>query len=145
MRDNATAFADEVTQGGKYTDGAGNVRRVSTKLRGIFGPPQPDVRQLWHYGNNEGKWAPTTGLREHQYAGYLDDYYAVSRGQSQGTPQTPEQKALTALERRRAFEEGQRYPGVRQRTRNRRLQRSRERSLSCQNNTPRMGGKVQRI
>ena len=110
MRDNAAAFTDEVTQGGTYIDGAGNVRRISTKLRGIFGPPQPDVRQLWHYGNNEGKWAPTTGLREHQYAGYLDDYYADSRGLSQGTPQTPEQKALTALERKRAFQEGRDIP-----------------------------------
>ena len=106
MRDNAAAFTDEVTQGGKYTDGAGNVRRVSTKLRGFLGPRQADTRQLFHYGNNEGKWAPTTGLREHQYAGYLDDYYAVSRGLSQGTPQTPEQKALTALEHQRAFREG---------------------------------------
>jgi hypothetical protein len=105
LRDNAAAFTDEVTQGGKYTDGAGNVRRVSPKLRGFLGPRQADTRQLFHYGNNEGKWAPTTGLREHQYAGYLDDYYAVSRGLSQGTPQTPEQKALTALERKRAFQE----------------------------------------
>ena len=110
MRDNAAAFTDEVTQDGKYTDGAGNVRRISTKLQGIFGSPQPAVRQLFHYGNNEGKWAPTTGLREHQYAGYLDDYYAASRGLAQGTPQTPEQKALTALEHKRAFREGHDIP-----------------------------------
>ena len=110
MRDNAAAFTDEVTQGGKYTDGAGNVRRVSTKLRRVLGPSQPDFRQLFHNGNIEGGWAPTTGLREHQYAGYLDDYYAVSRGLPQGTPQTPEQKALTALEHRRAFEGGRDIP-----------------------------------
>jgi len=79
-----------------------NVRRVSTKLRGVLGSPQPDFRQLFHYGNNDGKWAPTTGLREHQYAGYLDDYYAASRALPQRTPQTPQLKALTALEDQRA-------------------------------------------
>ena len=110
MRDNAAAFTDEVTQGGTYIDGAGNVRRISTKLRGIFGSPQPAVRQLFHYGNNEGKWAPTTGLREHQYAGYLDDYYAASRALPQRTPQTPQLKALTALENQRAFREGRDIP-----------------------------------
>ena len=107
---NAAAFTDEVTQGGTYTDGAGNVRRISTKLRGIFGSPQPAVRQLFHYGNNGGKWAPTTGLREHQHAGYLDDYYAASRGLAQGTPQTPQQNALKALEHKRAFQEGRDIP-----------------------------------
>ena len=105
MRDTAAAFTDEVNQGGTYIDEENNVRRISTKLQGIFGSPQPAVRQLFHYGNNEGGWAPTTGLREHQYAGYLDDYYAASRGLAQGTPQTPEQKALTALERKRASQE----------------------------------------
>ena len=110
MRDTAAAFTDEVKQGGTYIDEENNVRRISTKLQGIFGSPQPAVRQLFHYGNNEGDWAPTTGLREHQYAGYLDDYYAASRGLAQGTPQTPEQKALTALERRRAFEKGSDIP-----------------------------------
>ena len=107
---NAAAFTDEVNQGGTYIDEENNVRRVSTKLRRVLGPSQPDTRQLFHYGNNEGKWAPTTGLREHQYAGYLDDYYAASRGLPQRTPQTSEQKALTALERRRAFEKGSDIP-----------------------------------
>ena len=110
MRDNAAAFTDEVNQGGTYIDEENNVRRVSTKLRRILGPRQADTRQLFHYGNNEGGWAPPTGLREHQYAGYLAAYYAVSRGLPPGTPQTSEQTALTALEHRRAFEGGRDIP-----------------------------------